>query len=31
MCHANTNQNKAGIAILISDNKNFGTRNISRD
>lgn len=31
ICHANTDQKKAGLAILVSDNKDFRGRNISRD
>ena len=29
MCHANTNQKKAGAAILISDRANFTARKLS--
>ena len=29
--HANTNQKKAGIAILISDRAEFKARKVSRD
>lgn len=29
--HANINQKKAGVAILISNKEDFRTRNITRD
>ena len=31
ICHANGNQNKAGVAFLISDKIYFKTKTITRD
>ena len=31
VCHANGNQKKAGVAILISDKINFKIKNVTRD
>lgn len=31
ICHANTNENKAGVVILILENIYFRVKNMSRD